>query len=173
MKEQDKELIGSRIRLRHLQIQDAEFILSLVNTPGWLEFIGNRDVHTLEDAKLYLLTGPLASYYHHGFGLYCVENKDSGAAMGICGLIRREGLQYPDLGFSFLPVYTGQGFAKEAAGLVLDHWFKKEGLEIIDAITLPVNLRAINLLQKLGFYYQQQIRLSGDQPVLSLYRLTQ
>jgi hypothetical protein len=56
MKEQDKELTGSRIRLRHLQIQDAEFILSLVNTPGWLEFIGNRDVHTLEDAKLYLLT---------------------------------------------------------------------------------------------------------------------
>lgn len=172
MKEQDKALIGSRIRLRYLQIQDAEFILTLVNTPGWLEFIGNRDVHTLDDAKLYLLTGPLASYYQHGFGLYCVEDKKLGSPMGICGLMRREGLQYADLGFSFLPVYTGQGYAKEAAGLVLDHWFKKEGLEIIDAITLPINARAITLLQKLGFNYQQHIRLSSDQPVLSLYRLS-
>lgn len=171
MMEELSLLTGTKIHLRPLNVEDADFILTLVNTPGWLEFIGNRNVHTLEDAKLYLLTGPLASYYRWGFGLYCVVDAATGASTGVCGLIRRDGLQHADIGFSFLPEYTGKGFAKEASQLVLKHWFKKEGLETIDAITLPINERAIGLLLKLGFNYQQTIRFGADQEVLALYRL--
>jgi ribosomal-protein-alanine N-acetyltransferase len=171
MEEVEVTLTGIKTRLRHLQLSDADFILQLVNTPGWLEFIGNKAVFTHEDAKLYLATGPLISYLMQGFGLYCVEDLSS-RALGLCGLLRRDGLAHADLGFAFLPEHTGMGYATEAAQLVLAHWFKKnETLEIIDAITLPTNQKAIRLLKKLGFSYQETIRLHAEQEELDLYRL--
>src|SRR6185503_20091394 len=105
-----KVLETERLILRWLSVEDAAFILELVNDPGWLRFIGDRGVRTLEDARNYILNGPVAMYQRVGFGLYLVELKQSATPIGICGLIERAGLEDIDIGYAFLPAFRGQGY---------------------------------------------------------------
>src|SRR5262245_42217627 len=95
----------SRLLLRRLTEDDAPFVLELVNDPDWLRYIGDKKVRNLVDACRYLQEGPLLMYQRCGHGLYAVELKSSGLLIGICGLIKREGLDDVDLGFAFLPAH--------------------------------------------------------------------
>ena len=160
-----------RLQLCHLALSDASFVLELVNDPSWIRFIGDRGIRTLAQAEAYLREGPMASYAEHGFGLYLVRRTVDGMRLGICGLIKRPSLPHVDIGFAFLPQFTGQGYAFEAAMAVLHHARHDLNLTTIVAITAPDNQRSINLLQKLGLHYQEAITLAKDQPAVSLFRL--
>lgn len=140
-----------RLTLRRLTLDDAPFILGLVNQPSWLRYIGDKKVHTLEDARGYLIKGPLAMYEQLGFGLLLVERADDGAPLGICGLIKRETLPDVDVGFAFLPEHWGKGYAAEAAAAVLADGASSFGLTRVVAITSLDNQRSIALLEKIGF----------------------
>lgn len=109
-----------RLSLRWLTQSDAGFILDLLNQPSWLEFIGDRGVIDLEDARAYIDNGPLAMIAKHSFGLYLVEIKSSKIAVGLCGLIKRETLHDVDIGFAFHPDFWGRGYAIEAAKACVD-----------------------------------------------------
>jgi RimJ/RimL family protein N-acetyltransferase len=146
--------------IRWLTVEDAAFILELVNDPSWLRFIGDRGVRTLEDARNYIVKGPVEMYGRLGFGLYLVELKDEGVPIGTCGLIKRDSLKDVDIGFAFLPSFRGKGYAYEAASAVLAYGKKTLGLERIVAIVSPGNERSIRLLEKLGFKFEQRVRLS-------------
>ena len=76
-----------RLQLRRFTLDDAEFIFRLVNDPSWLQFIGDKNVHNLDDARRYLREGPLDMYQRHGFGMYRVEERESGTPAGMAGLI--------------------------------------------------------------------------------------
>lgn len=145
------ELRTERLRLRRFDLADAPFILRLLNDAGFLRFIGDRGVRTLEDARLYLERVPLESYRAHGFGGYVVELEPRGIPIGMCGLMRKPWLPAPDLAYAFLAEHRGQGFAVEAARAVLGHAQGTLGLERVVAIVLPDNTASISLLQKLGF----------------------
>jgi RimJ/RimL family protein N-acetyltransferase len=154
-----------RLILRRLSAGDAAFILELVNDPGWLRFIGDRGVRTLDDARQYILSGPVDMYERLGFGLYAVELKDGGAAIGMCGLIKRATLPDIDLGFAFLPRFVGQGYASEAAAGVLAYARRALGLSRVLAITSPDNDRSIRLLERIGFRFQGMLQLAEDDQV--------
>ena len=160
-----------RLQLCRLALSDAPFVLELVNDPSWIRFIGDRGIRTLAQAEAYLREGPMASYAEHGFGLYLVRRTVDGMRLGMCGLIKRPSLPHVDIGFAFLPQFTGQGYAFEAATAVLHHARHDLNLTTIVAITAPDNQRSINLLQKLGLHYQEAITLAKDQPAVSLFRL--
>lgn len=149
-----------RLILRWLTVEDAAFILELVNDPSWLQFIGDRGVRTLEDARNYILKGPVEMYGRLGFGLYLVELKDEGVPIGMCGLIKRDSLKDVDIGFAFLPSFRGRGYAYEAASAVLAYGKSTLGLERIVAIVSPGNDRSIRLLEKLGLHFEQRVQLS-------------
>lgn len=153
-----------RLVLRHLSVDDAEFILGLVNEPSWLRFIGDRGVRTLEDARQYILTGPVASYKQFGFGLYLVELKETEAPIGICGLLKRETLDDVDVGFALLPQFWRKGYAFESAAAVIEHGRDDFGLRRIVAITSPDNHGSIRLLEKLGFHFERRLG-EGDSGV--------
>ena len=159
----------ARMRLRELTLDDAAFIIELLNTPGWMRFIGDRNVHSESQAITYLKEGPLKSYKNHGFGLYLAEEKDSAKAIGMCGLLKRDTLEHPDIGFAFLPEYTGKGYALEAAQATLQ--FANEQLQIptVAAITKADNERSIGLLNKIGLRYKRRIRVPGNDGELLLY----
>src|SRR5215211_8957085 len=108
-----------RLFLRQFTVDDAQFVLTLLNEPSFLRYIGDKKVRNIEDARQYVLNGPVASYERNGFGLYLVELKDSHTPIGMCGLIKREELPDPDIGFAFLPEFCNKGFAFEAATAVL------------------------------------------------------
>lgn len=158
-----------RLLLRQLSTVDAEFILELVNEPSWLRYIGDKGVRTIADARNYILQGPVASYERFGFGLYLTELKESGTPIGICGLVKRETLQDPDIGFAFLPRFWGKGYAYESASAVLGFAKSTLGLNRILAITAPDNHSSIKVLKKLGFGSEQMVRFSEEDSELKLF----
>jgi RimJ/RimL family protein N-acetyltransferase len=158
-----------RLILRRFSLEDAAFVMELVNDPAWLEHIGDRHVRSLEDARAYLQRGAIAMYERVGYGMYVVLLKSSGASIGTCGLIKRDGLDDVDLGFAFLPAYRGQGFAVESAAAVLDHGTRELGLKRIVAIVSPANLPSIRILEKIGLEYERMVTLPGDTDEIRLY----
>ena len=150
-----------RLRLRQFADSDAEFVLELLNEPSWLRFIGDRGVRTLDDARSYITNGPKAMYARHGFSLLVVERKTDGAALGMCGLIQRDTLDAPDIGYAFLPRAWGQGYAREAAAAVLAHGHSALALPRILAITDPENTASIRLLEDLGMRFVEIIPFAG------------
>lgn len=158
-----------RLILRRFTLDDADFVLTLVNDPAWLEYIGDRKVRTVEDARAYLTKGTLAMYERMGFGMYVVTLKEGGAPIGNCGLVKRDGLDDVDIGFAFLPAYRGQGFALESAAAVLEYGRRTLGLKRIVAIVSPANHRSIRILERIGLRFERTIRLPGDKEEISLY----
>lgn len=158
-----------RLLLRRLTVEDAPFILRLLNEPSFLQHIGDRGVRNVADAKQYILSGPVASYDHHGFGLFLVELKAGGAPIGICGLLKRDALDDVDLGFAFVPESWSKGYAFESATATLAYALGTHHLKRIVAIVSPDNVASINLLVKLGFYFERMVLMPGDKDELKLF----
>ena len=151
-----------------MTLEDAEFILELLNDAAFIRFVGDKGVRTAHDARQYIVTGPLASYEQHGFGLWVVEPKGSGTAAGICGLLKREVLADVDIGFAFLPRFRSMGYAFESAAAVLEYGRTTLGLERIVAITDEHNAGSLRVLEKIGMGFDRLIRLSDDAPLIRL-----
>ena len=158
-----------RLRINFLAIADAPFILSLTNSPGWLEFIGDRGIRNIADAENYVTNGPMASYAKYGHGLYLVSLKDGNTPVGICGLLQRTTLPDKDIGFALLPEYTGKGYALEAATAIIQYSREQLGIKRIVAITLPGNARSIRLLGCLGLSFEKMVQLEAGKDELMLF----
>jgi RimJ/RimL family protein N-acetyltransferase len=155
--------------LRELTLDDAGFFLRLVNEPSWLRFIGDRQVRDLEGSRRYLANGPVASYARNGFGLWVVHPRRRSDPVGLCGLLRRDSLPHPDLGFAFFPSAWGRGWAAESAAAVLEHARLRLGLRRVLAITDPENAASIRVLRRIGMRRAGAHRLPGESLVLHLY----
>lgn len=158
-----------RLRLRELAPADAPFILTLLNDPSFLQNIGDRGVRSLDDARAYIEKGPMASYARYGFGLHLVELDRSGESIGICGLLQRDTLPDPDLGFAFLPAYRRQGYAFESASAMRHYVRANLGVGRLLAIVSPANSASIRLLEKLGFRFERMARLADDAPEVKVF----
>jgi len=155
-----------RLVLRELEDSDAEFVLGLLNEPSFLDNIGDKGVRTLEDAREYIRTGPRASYDELGFGLNLVELKPTRTPIGICGLLQRDVLPDPDIGFALLPAYWSEGYAFESASAVLSQASDVLSLPRVLAIVSPGNDASIRLLGKLGLGFDGlEPVFEGSEPV--------
>lgn len=164
-----KVLETERLFLRTLSIDDAAFILELVNEPSWLEFIGDKGVKNLDDARSYIAQGPLEMHDRYGLGLYLAELKENSVPIGTCGLIKRDSLKDVDIGFAFLTRYCGKGYASEAALAVLEHGKCAFGLDRIVAITSPDNHKSIKLLENIGLRFEQMLTLEEHAAEVKLF----
>jgi RimJ/RimL family protein N-acetyltransferase len=150
-----------RLSIHQLTLKDAPFILELLNEPSFIKNIGDRGVRTLDDARNYLLNGPIKSYEQHGFGLFLITLKSENTRIGLCGLIKRDGLDDVDIGYAFMPQFWGQGYASEAATAVLHYGTNTLGLKRIVAITSPDNYSSMRVLEKIGLHFEKKIVLPG------------
>jgi len=158
-----------RLFLRQFDLSDAGFILQLLNTQGWLEFIGDRNVIKEEDAEAYLLNGPIKSYQTNGFGLSLVSLKDGEVPIGACGLLKRDYLDDADIGFAFLPEFIGKGYGYESASAIMSYAKNELNISRVLAITVPYNVASIKLLEKIGFRYEKIFKMPDDDEELFLY----
>ncbi len=158
-----------RLRLRRLRDEDAPFILDLLNQPSFLEHIGDKGVRDLNGAREYIRQGPAATHEAHGYGLDLVMHKASDDKMGICGLVRRDTLDHPDLGYAFLPSFWRNGYALEAARGVLTHARDRLGIGRILAIVSPENAASIRLLEKVGFALEATTALAEGEPPIQRF----
>lgn len=160
-----------RLIIRPLEVGDSEFIHRLLNTPSWLQFIGDRNVRTLADAEKYLVNGPLKSYKEHGFGPWLVCLRPDSCPIGICGLFKREYLDSPDLGFAFLPEFEGRGYAAESVAVILAYSEEQLALGKIVAFTETSNARSVRLLERSGFRYTEMIKPPKEDHELMLFTI--
>ncbi|HMB21196.1 MAG TPA: GNAT family N-acetyltransferase, partial [Anaerolineales bacterium] len=158
-----------RLHLRQFSTEDAGFILELLNEPSFIQNIGDRGVRTLDDAIAYLTRVPLASYAKNGFGLYAVLLKETNEIIGMCGLIKRDGLDDVDIGYAFLPKFWSKGYAVESAAAVKAYAKDVIGLKRLVAITDPDNEGSIRVLEKIGLRFEKMVRLSQDDIELKLF----
>jgi RimJ/RimL family protein N-acetyltransferase len=164
----------ARLRISPFTLDDAPFILRLLNEPSFIEAISDKGVRTLDDARNYLRTGPLASYARNGFGLGRVARKDSGEVIGMCGLIRREGFADVDVGYALLPEHAGQGFATEAVRAVLDNGACQFALPRVMAVVNPDNGASQRVLERAGFAREGEVTLPGETtPIVQFGRTLQ
>lgn len=159
-----------RLILRHMSPEtDAAFVIELLNQPSFLQYIGDKGVRTLDDARQYIRNGPLKSYEQNGFGLYTVELKKNGVPVGISGLVKRDTLPDADIGFAFLPDHWAQGYAVESAAAVMKYAREKLGLGRVLAIASPDNDRSARLLGKIGLKFERLMKLTDDAPEVKLF----
>ncbi|MCB1041733.1 MAG: GNAT family N-acetyltransferase [Acidobacteria bacterium] len=155
--------------MRELTMDDRPFIVSLLNQSSFLQFIGDKGVRNLEDARNYLNNGPIASYQKYGFGLWLVVDRVSNERLGMCGLLKRDTLEHPDLGYAFLESAWGKGYALEAAKASLTYGFKNLNIPMIVAITQPDNEASIRVLERCGMSFEKTIPPQPGDVALSLY----
>ncbi|HEX5944180.1 MAG TPA: GNAT family N-acetyltransferase [Anaerolineales bacterium] len=164
-----KILETERLILRQLTTDDSAFILELLNDPSFIRNIGDRNVRTIDDACSYILNGPVASYAKNGFGLYLVLLKETNESIGMCGLIKRDGLEDVDIGYALLPAFWFKGYAVEAARAMMAYGKDVIGLKRLIAIVDPANEGSIRVLEKIGLRYEKMVRLSADDIDLKLF----
>ena len=160
----------ARLSLHRLSAGDAEFLLELLNEAPFLRNVGDKGVRTADDARRYVLEGPVASYERFGFGLYRVDLKESGEPVGICGLLKRDSLEDVDIGFALLERHWSRGYALEAASAVMDYGRAAFGLTRIVAITTLDNDGSIRVLGKLGLRFERVVNLpdlGGDKKLFA------
>jgi RimJ/RimL family protein N-acetyltransferase len=160
-----------RLILREFSTHQAAFILALFNSPTWLQFIGDRSVRTIEEASRYIADNFVLSYQKYGFGFYMVELKEGHIPVGLCGLVKRDHLADVDIGFAFLPAYTGRGYAREAASACLDYAKNQLDMKRVVAATTPDNAQSLNLLTKLGLQFERMVPWPGSQEELMLFAI--
>ncbi|OSQ42205.1 GNAT family N-acetyltransferase [Thalassospira sp. MCCC 1A01428] len=158
-----------RLTLRPATPHDADFIHRLLNQPDWIEYIGDRNIGDLATAAVYINERLIAAYHRDGFGLYLVDLQASGETIGLCGLVKRQTLPDPDIGFAFLDQWQGQGFAREAAQATLKYAYQDLGLKRVIGFTLPGNNRSIRLLESIGMVFDSTVYVDGDREACNLY----
>lgn len=148
-----------RLDLRELGLEDADFMLELLNDAAFMRNIGDRGVRTLDDARQYIAAGSMPSYRQHGFGFWCVIQRKTGARIGICGLAKRDELDDVDIGYAFLPDWRGKGYALEASRRVMEEARQRFGLRRVVAITALDNPASARLLERIGLAFERHVRV--------------
>lgn len=161
-----------RLSIEEANLEDAPFIFEILNSPKWIEFIGNRNVKTLADAEDYIKRLLLSSYEKNGYGLFKMILKSEQKSIGICGLVNRDTLDNPDIGFAILPNYERKGYTVEAALATLEYAKSELGLEEILGITSEKNIASQNLLEKIGLRLIDRNKSLGEGDEVMLYSTT-
>jgi RimJ/RimL family protein N-acetyltransferase len=161
----------ARLTLREFTPDDSGYMLRQLNEPSFIENIADRGVRTLTQAEHYLENGAIASYRSTGFGFWAVIEKSSGETIGMCGLVKRPSLDYADLGYAFLPEYTGHGYAFEAGSACVEAARHDFNLPRLLAIVNPHNHASRRLLEKLGFQLQDTRVINPGESALCIYQV--
>lgn len=158
-----------RLRLRTIDVDDAAFYYDLVNDPTWLEFIGDKGIRSLDDARTAIVDGPRAMQARCGHSLYVMERKSDSRPLGLCGLIQRDGLPAADIGYAIRPEFFGQGYTHEAAVAVLALARGPLGMRRVLGLTAPGNVNSISLLHKLGLTLVETRAMPPDDRPTNIY----
>ena len=160
-----------RLQIKPTLEEDAAFILDLLNTPKWMQYIGDRNVHTVEDAKAYIRERMLPQLEKLGYSNYTVTRKSDGEKLGTCGLYNRDGIEGIDIGFAFLPQFEKKGYAFESVQKLLEVAIHDFTIKKISAITTKENSASQKLLTKIGMTFKKKVRIPNDDKELLLYML--
>jgi len=159
----------SRLYLSKINKKDAPFLYQLMNDPDWILNIGDRQINNLEDAENFIANRFIKSYKENGFGFYILRLIENDSPVGICGLIKRDGLDHVDIGYALMPEFRGNGYAFEAAKVVSAYGLNHFKLDKIVAIVNSGNKKSEQILEKLGLQFEKMITLPNETKKIQLF----
>ena len=162
---------SERLKLRPTSVEDASLILQLLNTPKWLRFVGDRNVHNEKEAKEYIRKRMLPQLEKLGYSNYTIIRKSDGSKLGCCGLYDRKGLEGVDIGFALLPEHEKQGYALEASKEMMRAAREEFGISKIKGITSKDHYASQKLLEKLGMTCSGTVILPDEDEELLVFEL--
>ena len=165
------EFNTSRLQLRPTKEDDALLILELLNTPKWLRFVGDRNVHTEKEAREYIQERMLPQLKRLGYSNYTLVRKEDGVKLGCCGLYNRKGLEGVDIGFALLPQYEKQGYALEASREMMRAAREEFNISSLKGITSKDHYASQKLLEKLGMKRTGTVVLPDEDEELLVYEV--
>lgn len=151
-----------RLTMREMEESDADFYLAMLSDPDFKSNIADRGVRSEEQALAHMQDRVLTSYEVHGFGMWLVQRRDTGEAIGMAGLVKRDFLDDVDLGYAFLPSGRGAGYATEASAAVMEYAASQFGIRRLAAIVAPANGPSISVLERLGFTHRGRVQFPDD-----------
>lgn len=160
-----------RLRLTPMSLDDAPFVYQLVNTKEWIENIGQRNVHSVEDAVEYIRNKMVDHYEKHGYGNFLMTRKSDGKKVGCISLYNREDVEGVDIGFAMLPEFMRKGYALEGASKIRQVAEDELNLSGITAFTMKENVGSQKLIEKLGLEFKKTILFGEEQEELLFYEL--
>lgn len=158
-----------RLILKPADLEDADFFLKLYNLPSFIKHIGDRNLRTKEDAENYITNRFLPQIKKLGFGNYVVIHKELNEKIGAVGVFVREGIDVPDIGFSFFPDFEGKGYAYESAVNLMEIVKTEFGIEKLSAMTSDENLSSQKLIERLGLEFKKYVIFPDDNEELRYY----
>jgi len=161
-----KEFETDRLKLIPTSLEDAAYVLKIMNTPKWHQYIGDRGIHTLTDASTYIKNHMLPLLERRGFSNYTMILKSNGEKIGSCGLYDREKIEGIDIGFALLPEYERKGYGFEAATKILETARDVFNISKLSAITTTANKASQLLIEKLGMTYKETIKWDHEELML-------
>jgi [ribosomal protein S5]-alanine N-acetyltransferase len=166
----NQTLATDRLILRPFGVQHADFIVELVNTPHWIQYIGDRDIHSQEEAIAYLKKGPMALWEREGYGPYVAHDLKTDEPIAYVGWVKRDFFDAPDIGYACLPQFYRHGFVEEACRHLIQLAIQHDCWPHIFAITLPDNAASVGLLLKLGFEKSHSMEEPPSMEVVDIYK---
>ncbi len=160
-----------RLRLAPMSLDDAAFVFELVNTKEWIENIGQRNIHTISDAKKYIRDKMMDHYDKHGYGNFLMTRKSDNIKIGCISLYNRDDVEGVDIGFAMLPGYMNKGYAYEGAESIKSTAREDLKLSGITAFTIKENVASQKLIEKLGLEFKKTITYGEDEEELLFYEL--
>jgi RimJ/RimL family protein N-acetyltransferase len=171
MKHRYKSFETERLILKPTSENDSKFLFDLLNAPNWIKYIGDRNIKSIHDAKVYINIKITPQFKRHGYSVYTLIKKNDKVKIGTCGLYDRDGVEGFDLGFAMLPKYENMGYGFESAKKLINICFKEFSLDILNAITTKDNISSIKLIEKLGFKFSRIAKLPYDEKEFQLYKI--
>jgi len=171
MNKEYKSFETERLRITPTTEIDASLIYELMNTPKWIQYIGDRNIHSIDDAKVYIQKKMLPQLERLGYSNYTVIRKLDEEKIGTCGLYDRDGLEGIDIGFAFLPQFENKGYAFESVNKLLEVAIHEFKITKLSAITIKENFGSQKLLTKIGMTFKEYIKIPNDDEELMLYTL--
>jgi [ribosomal protein S5]-alanine N-acetyltransferase len=151
------DMSTERLHIRTIRISDAVFMVSLLNSPGWFTFIGDKKIRTISDCEKYIEC--VIAYVEN---IYSVVYLHDQTPIGVITLVKKDYLPDHDLGFAFLDEYQGKGYAFEASQAVLEcEWVKS--MPFVSAVVLPQNKLSFALLGRLGFVFKEILHPDNEE----------
>ncbi len=160
-----------RLKLQVVLPDDAEFLFKLMNTQKWYDFIGDRGIKTVDDARQYIMNKMHPKLSEKGFVNHLMIDKTTNKIVGTCSLHDRDGVDGMDIGYALLPEFEGKGYASEGAQAMISLAFNVHQQKRISAITSDDNKQSYGLLEKLGFTQNGYIKLPNSDESIRLYIL--
>jgi [ribosomal protein S5]-alanine N-acetyltransferase len=142
-----------RLVIRSFEPRDAQPWLEMVTDPDVRRFLPPGPLPRLETFAAAMVRRQ-AMEREHGYAMWAVEIKETGAFVGQCGLYPAEhkGPEI-ELAYHFDKASWNNGFATEAATAALAHGLGAIGLDRVIALVMPKNVGSRRVVEKAGMRF--------------------